>query len=81
MNALGKALVNKLLSFQRVTNVLGAIEQNEKQNDTISDKLAEQAGQLLSFKKEYYDMKKELLLFSQYTQIQEKLFEKTDHKY
>jgi hypothetical protein len=64
MNALGKALVNKIVSFQRATDVLGAIEQNEKQNDTISDKLAEQAGQLLSFKKEYYDMKKELLLYS-----------------
>lgn len=52
------------MSFQRVTDVLGAIEQNEKQNNTISDKLADQAGQLLSFKKEYYDMKKELFEFS-----------------
>jgi WD40 repeat protein len=52
-----------------VTDLVNAIEQNEKQNETIPDKLAEQAGQLLSFKKEYYDMKKELLLYSQFSQI------------
>ena len=40
------------------------MEVNEKQNDTLTDKLAEQAGQLLSFKKEYYDMNKQLVIQS-----------------
>ena len=46
------------------TDLLLAVEVNEKQNDTLTDKLAEQAGQLLSFKKEYYDMNKQLVIQS-----------------
>ena len=45
------------------------IENNEKQGEFMPEKLIEQASQLLSFDKEFYNVKKELLLYSQYQQI------------
>ena len=42
------------------------IENNEKQGEYMPEKLIEQASQLLSFDKEFYNVKKELLLYSQF---------------
>ena len=57
------------------------IENNEKQGEFMPEKLIEQASQLLSFDKEFYNVKKELLLYSQFQQISQMLYEDTNHPY
>jgi len=46
-----------------IVNPLEIIDQNEKANDTLVEMIIEQASQLLSHDKDYYDVKKELLRF------------------
>jgi len=64
-----------------MTDLMDIVEYNEKQNENVSEKVAEQASQLLSFNKEYYNVKKELILYSQFPHISHKIYELKDHKY
>ena len=48
----------------RNADIVTLIELNERHSDTIPEKLIEQASQLFSFDKDFYNVKKELLLYS-----------------
>ena len=51
------------------------VEHNEKMNEGVCSDIITQASQLLSFDKDYYDVKKELMTHSCLSAISQKLFE------
>ena len=57
------------------------VELNERQSQHSSDKKIEEANQLLSFDKEFYNVKKELFGYTEFQQISRTLYEETTHQY
>ena len=57
------------------------VEINERQSQHAPEKMIEAASQLLSFEKEFYNVKKELFTFSHFQQISKMLYEETQHQY
>jgi len=43
------------------------VEHNEKMNEVVPERVIEQASQLLSFNKEYYEVKRQLLIHSSFS--------------
>lgn len=62
-------------------DVMQLVEHNEKMNEGVCSDIITQASQLLSFDKDYYDVKKELMTHSCLSAISQKLFEQKEHKY
>lgn len=76
-----KDLERKNREILAKADLVTLIENNEKQGEYMPEKLMEQASQLLSFDKAFYNVKKELLLYSQFQHISQMLYEDTNHPY
>lgn len=50
------------------------IEKNERMNEVGPDKIIDQANQLLSFDKKFYQVKKKLFDYNEYSDITRKLY-------
>ena len=74
-------VANEKNDMYRNADIVTLIELNERQSDTIPEKLIEQASQLFSFDKDFYNVKKELLLYSHFQQISQSLYEDKEHPY
>ena len=57
------------------------IERNERMNEVGPDKIIDQANQLLSFDKKFYQVKKKLFDYNEYSDITRKLYQQKDHQF
>ena len=67
-------------AFEKMTPV-ALVELHERQSQHTPEKMIEAASQLLSFDKEFYNVKKELFNYSHFQAISQSLYEETSHQY